>query len=161
MKNQLALFLILGAVFFALSVATAQSENYSTVLSRLKELKNQGRYAEAIPVARVFLQLAKEKYGLEGEAIGLDWLGILYHEQGRYAEAEPLYQESLSIYEKALGPEHPDVALSLNNLAELYRQQGRYSEAELLFQLALAIAENSLGPEHPDVALSLNNMADL
>ncbi len=27
---------------------------------------------------------------------------------------------SLAIWEKALGPDHPDVALSLNNLAELY-----------------------------------------
>jgi hypothetical protein len=31
--------------------------------------------------------------------------------------------------EKALGPEHPDTATSLNNLAGLYRAQGRYSDA--------------------------------
>ena len=37
--------------------------------------------------------------------------------QGRYAEAEPLYKRSLAIREKALGPDHPDVAQSLNNLA--------------------------------------------
>jgi hypothetical protein len=40
-----------------------------------------------------------------------------------------LYQRSLAIREKALGPDHPDTALSLNNLAELYRNQGRYEEA--------------------------------
>ena len=39
---------------------------------------------------------------------------------GRYAEAEPLYERALAIREKALGPDHPDVATSLNNLAVLY-----------------------------------------
>ncbi len=43
------------------------------------------------------------------------------HEQDRhpYAEAEPLYQRSLEILKMTLGPEHPDVAVSLNNLAGL------------------------------------------
>ena len=34
----------------------------------------------------------------------------LYQAQGRYADAEPLYKRSLAIREKALGPDHPDVA---------------------------------------------------
>ena len=41
--------------------------------------------------------------------------------QATTREAEPLYQRALAIKEKALGPNHPDVATSLNNLAELYR----------------------------------------
>jgi hypothetical protein len=40
-----------------------------------------------------------------------------------------LYKRSLAIGEKALGSEHPDVALALNNLAHLYQAQGRYAEA--------------------------------
>ncbi len=49
----------------------------------------------------------------------------VYFKQGRYAEAEPLVKRSLAIREKALGPEHPDVAQSLNNLAVVYVKQGR------------------------------------
>ena len=45
--------------------------------------------------------------------------------QGQYAKAEPLYQRSLAIWEKALGPDHPEVATSLNNLAVLYRRPRR------------------------------------
>ena len=60
-----------------------------------------------------------------------------------------MYQRALAIEEKALGPEHPDVATSLNNLAELYRDQGKYGEAEPLYQRALAIDEKALGPDHP------------
>ncbi len=61
----------------------------------------------------------------------------------------------------ALGPEHPDVATSLNNLAELYRVQGHYAAAEPLYQRSLAIWEKALGPEHPHVAQSLENYAAL
>ena len=89
------------------------------------------------------------------------WRRCTLDDEGRYAEAEPLYKRSLAILEKALGPEHPDVAQSLNNLAELYRQQGRYADAEPLYKRSLAIREKALGPEHPDVAQSLNNLAAL
>ena len=54
--------------------------------------------------------------------------------------------------EQVLGPEHPDTALSLNNLAELYHTQGKYAEAEPLSKRALVIYEQALGPEHPDTA---------
>ena len=57
-------------------------------------------------------------------------MAALYRAQGRYAEAEPLYRRSLAIEEKALGPDHPDLAISLHNIAGLYRAQGRYAEAE-------------------------------
>ncbi len=69
----------------------------------------------------------------------LNNLAQLYHVQGQYAEAVPLYQRALAIREKALGPEHPDVAQSLNNLAGLYDEQGHYAHAERALQLALAI----------------------
>src|SRR5262249_30712138 len=62
-------------------------------------------------------------------ATSINNLASLYNAQGRYAEAEPLYKRALAIGEKALGPEHPTVALSLNNLAALYNVQGRYAEA--------------------------------
>jgi CHAT domain-containing protein len=70
-----------------------------------------------------------------------------------------LYKRSLAIWEKVLGPEHPDVATSLNNIALLYYTTGRYGEAAPLLQRSLAILEKALGPEHPDVAMSLNNIA--
>ena len=70
-------------------------------------------------------------------------------------------KRSLAIQEKALGPNHPDVAMSLNNLAVLYGDQGRYADAEPLYKRSLAIKEKALGPDHPDVAESLNNLAEL
>lgn len=43
--------------------------------------------------------------------------------QGNLAEAKILYQRRLTIQEKALSPEHHDVAISLNDLAGLMYNQ--------------------------------------
>ena len=72
-----------------------------------------------------------------------------------------MFKESLAIYKKMLGDEHPDVADSLNNLASLYKNQGKYDEAEKMFKESLAMRKKMLGEEHPDVAQSLNNLAAL
>ena len=71
------------------------------------------------------------------------------------------HQLRLAIREKVLGPDHPDVAVSLNNLGVLYQNQGRYDDAEPLYQRALEIREKVLGPDHPDVAMSLDSLGML
>jgi CHAT domain-containing protein/tetratricopeptide (TPR) repeat protein len=80
---------------------------------------------------------------------------------GRYAEAIPLAQRALAIREKTLGPFHPDLATSLNDLAVLYYNQGRYGDAEPLYKRALSIREKALGRAHPHVALSMSNLGSL
>ncbi len=45
--------------------------------------------------------------------------------QGKLEEAGPLFKRSLGIRERVLGPDHPDVATSLNNLAGLLKEQVR------------------------------------
>ncbi len=68
---------------------------------------------------------------------------LLYQAQGHYAEAEPLFQHSLAIREKALGPEHPHVAKSLDNYAALLRQTARADEAARMEARAKAIRAKS------------------
>jgi tetratricopeptide (TPR) repeat protein len=91
----------------------------------------------------------------------LDAAGRNAYTLGRYGDAEPILEHALAIRKRALGPEHPDVAKSLNNLALLYEVQGLYAKAEPLLEQSLAILKKALGPEHPDVATSLNNLAEL
>ncbi len=78
-----------------------------------------------------------------------------------YTRARPLFERTLAIREKALGPAHPDTAASLNNLAALLQAQGDLAAARPLYERALAIYEKAFGPEHPDTATSLNNLASL
>jgi hypothetical protein len=54
-------------------------------------------------------------------------------------------KRSLAIDEKAHSPDHPDVGVSLNNLAGLYVRQGRYADAEPLLKRSLAIKEKIFG----------------
>jgi tetratricopeptide (TPR) repeat protein len=84
-----------------------------------------------------------------------------FYVRAAYAGARPLFERALAIREKALGPEHPDTATSLNNLALLLVTTSRLGEAEPLYRRALAIDEKSYGPDHPSVATDLNNLADL
>ena len=96
-----------------------------------------------------------------GEAEQLDKrVNALLH-AGKYAEAIPLAQRELAIYEKAFGPNHPDVATVLNNLALLHFSQGRYADAEPLLKRSLAIYEKAHGSDHPHVAVALNALAVL
>ncbi len=93
---------------------------------------------------------------------GCKWLrGFRSSKSNGRAESEPFYLRSLEISEKRFGPEHPQVALSLDHLADLYRAQSRYDEAEPLYRRALKISEKALGPEHPQVGLILEGYAHL
>jgi tetratricopeptide (TPR) repeat protein len=83
------------------------------------------------------------------------------YQAGQYDRAVGVAQKALQVAEQNVGPGHPDVATSLNNLAGLYDTQGDYARAEPLMKRALAIWEKALGPDHPDVALSLENLAAL
>ena len=86
-------------------------------------------------------------------------LADLYLKQRKYVQAEPLLKRALAIDEKTLGPDHPDVAKTLNNLAVLYLKQRNYAQAEAIYKRALAIDEKTLGPNHPNVAKSLSGLA--
>ena len=79
--------------------------------------------------------------GLGGHAhAGVEWDTLCQeaeslYQQG-YARATVVAKKALQVAEHALGPDHPDVARSLNELAELYRVQGQYAQAESLAKRA-------------------------
>ena len=87
--------------------------------------------------------------------------GVRLHLLARFGEAEFYFREALRIDEQFYGPDHPDVATHLNNLAALLKITNRQAEAEPLMRRALAIHEQSYGAEHPGVATNLNNLAAL
>ena len=70
-------------------------------------------------------------------------------------------RRALAIDEKSYGPDHPKVAIRLNNLAQLLQATKRLSEAEPLMRRALEIDEQSYGADHPNVARDLNNLVPL
>ncbi len=65
----------------------------------------------------------------------------------------------MAIDEKVLGPEHPNLASTRNNLAALYYIQDRYEEAEPLYKRSLHIAQKAFGSGHPNVVTIQENIA--
>jgi tetratricopeptide (TPR) repeat protein len=105
------------------------------------------------------------RYGVDIDmlpiALMADHYGSFLLARAAYAKAESLYQRALAILEKALGPDHPDVAWSLNGLGCLDTDLGRYAEAEALLERARAIREQALDPAHRDLAETLYDLAAL
>jgi hypothetical protein len=56
----------------------------------------------------------------------------LYVAEGQPGRAEPFYRRALTIRQKALGPSHPEVAKTLEDLASVLRKLGRSHEAVAL-----------------------------
>lgn len=116
---------------------------------------------------RLWAQLAEVAIAHAGDRLDLreSWrvshLAIIQEVSGKYDDARALYQRSLDLKEKVLGPDHPDVSDDLNNLGIVYEATGEYAEARKLYERALALREATLGPEHPEVAEALNNLATL
>jgi tetratricopeptide (TPR) repeat protein len=97
---------------------------------------------------------------------GIEWNVLIQeaaelHRAENYDRAALVAQKALQVAEQNVGPDHPDVAASLNNLAGLYQTQGQYPQSGPLYKRSLAIYEKALGPDHPYVATSLNNLAML
>ena len=83
------------------------------------------------------------------------------YQAGKYAAALPVAQQLLALREKEFGPDHPMVAMPLNDLGTIHYNLGQYAVAEPLYKRSLAIREKTLGPEHAEVASVLNNLGDL
>lgn len=66
--------------------------------------------------------------------------------------------KALSIRERVLGTDHPDTALSCNNIGFVYYTIGDYVKALGYHYKALAIRKKVLGTVHPDTAQSYNNI---
>ena len=79
---------------------------------------------------------------------------------GDYASAEQLLREAALLQEASLGPLHPDLANTLNNLGVVCEITEKPDDAEDCFRRACAIASTVLEPDHPFVATSRKNLED-
>src|SRR5262245_2171550 len=79
---------------------------------------------------------------------------------GNYAAAEKLLREAAALQEQTLGPHHPDLANTLNNLGVVCEMTDDPIDAEHYFRRAYTIATATLAPDHPFVATSSKNLHD-
>jgi hypothetical protein len=79
---------------------------------------------------------------------------------GDYASAERFLREAANLQEATLGPLHPDLANTLNNLGVVCEITDKPVEAEHCFRRAWGISSAVLQPDHPFVITSRKNLED-
>jgi hypothetical protein len=79
---------------------------------------------------------------------------------GNYSAAEELLHEAAALQQQTLGPHHPDLANTLNNLGVVCEMTDNPIDAEHYFRRAYSIATATLAPDHPFVATSRKNLHD-
>jgi serine/threonine protein kinase/tetratricopeptide (TPR) repeat protein len=95
----------------------------------------------------------------EVEAEVCNTIGEVYMALGDYAQAEGMITNALAIRRRVLGPEHVDLAASLNSLGAVLWYEDRLGEADERHREALVMRRKLLPKDDLEIARSLNNLA--
>ena len=86
--------------------------------------------------------------------------GGVFYRQGRHDEALEHYRRALKVQTSVLGPDDPQVAMTLNHIGNAMMEMGEYATSREYCERSLDV-RRKLGARHPKVAASLNNLAEL
>jgi CHAT domain-containing protein len=177
--------MVLGALLAAACAAAAQpvpNEDDAAVAARATALTRradrlceEGRLAEALPLAEQALRLRRQLYppdrypqGHAALAQGLNLVGALHEARGEHTEALRHHREALAMYRKLYPPErypegHAALLVSLTNMGLLFSARGEHAEALGCHREALAMGRRLYPPEsyprgHRFLAGSLSNL---
>lgn len=166
LKSTLALF-ILALAALGVSAAQGAGQGEAAEADRLNtqvlKLYREGKYDEALPVAKRVVELREKALGGEDlkVAYALANLGKIYALKGNAKEAEPHLARALAIAEKHAAAE-TDFAADLNTqLGVLSVDAGKYKEGEPFLRRVLEIKEKVHGAENRRVVPALLNLADV
>jgi tetratricopeptide (TPR) repeat protein len=70
---------------------------------------------------------------------------------GEYSKALSSQEKVLEIRQQSLPPNHPDLAMSYNNIGAVYDNMGEYSKAQSFYKRAMDIGEKLLPLNHPEL----------
>ncbi len=119
------------------------------------------RYTEAMIWAHTAVPLAEHTGRDDERARSQSYLGEVFYGLGEYAQARVHQERALQLKEKALGADHPGVAVSLTRLGNASASQGQYEDAKAHYERALRIREEALGTGHPTLVPVLNNLGNV
>jgi tetratricopeptide (TPR) repeat protein len=113
------------------------------------------------PHAEVIARVADEAGIIKPTDRLMAVLGEYFRGKGLYGEAEQWVRRAFEIGEESLGPNHPNVATLVNNLAGLLLDTNRSDEAEPMLRRVVKILKNPGGEPLPNYSGALNNLAGL
>jgi tetratricopeptide (TPR) repeat protein len=100
-----------------------------------------------------------------GDTSGPAWLdrlstyALTLRAAGALDEAEAIYRQVLARQRAVLGSPHPDLAITLNNLAFLLSRREQFDEAAALYRESVDMQVGIFGPAHPNSLMLMGNLA--
>jgi TonB family protein len=159
-------FLFLATLLFATSFNLQQESPELQEATKLNDsavkLYNQGKYDEALPVAKRSLEI-REKLLPKNDALissSLINLGEIHLARKDYKAAKDVFQRLLQLQEEQFGPDDVNLAFTLDRLAVLHYVARNSRETEAAYKRALALREKALGPDDVQVAESLFKLGE-
>ena len=133
-----------------------------TLNRNVVKLFGEGKYDEALPLAKRVLEIRERNLEPEDEQIATAALNLaeLYYAKKKLSDSEALFERVLTIYEKKFGANDRRVAKVLDRLALVYFNRTNYGAAESAFKRVLMTIENMPGAHTLEVADSLHNLAE-
>ena len=86
---------------------------------------------------------------------------MAYASKGDYEKSLEYNNNALAARIKTFGEQHPDVALSYNNMAFTFEKAGMVDKALEYYDKALRVFEATLGKDHPYYTITKENADDL
>lgn len=131
--------------------------------SKVIKLYGEGKYDEALPLAKRALELREEALGTSHEDIIplLTNLGELYRAKRKFGDARSSFERALAIAEKAFGPDDIRIAHIADMLGLIAYEQHQTKDAASFFERSLAIKDKRLSPGDVETAPTLFNLAEL
>lgn len=131
--------------------------------SEVVRLYGQGKYDEALPLARRVVELREKSLGADHPAVAgaLHNLGTLLVARKEYGEAEKVYQRALAVAEKG-GAAQAEFAGEVSTQLGLLRfRAGDYAAAERHQMRGLALKEQARGATHAGLLPNLLNLVEV
>jgi hypothetical protein len=170
---------VLGTLAFLFAIlvtaipAAAQLDRWNDLTQRAGQLAAQGRFADALLVAKEALSVAESTFGKTHVNYGMsqNGLGYVLMQMGNLDEAEVQFVSATHTIETGAGPENVALLYSLGNLAQLYYiratasqanstlMQQHLAQAEHYGNAALAVAEKNFGKDDIKIATFLEGLA--
>jgi tetratricopeptide (TPR) repeat protein len=135
-----------------------------TVARDLEAIGLAQQFAGDFPASRLSYEQALRIRLAEGRlhpkvAEDLNELGTVAYFQHDSAAAEKYWRQSLPLTEKVLGPDHPDVGSTLNNLARVLVEQRKFAQAVPLLTRSTELYLAQRTDTHDDLAFIFANLA--
>ncbi|HUE84182.1 MAG TPA: TonB family protein [Pyrinomonadaceae bacterium] len=145
-----------------LSVQSEKLKEAASLATTVTELHRQGKYDEAIPIAKRVLTLREASLpaGDDSVVAAITNLAELYNNVGNYRSASELYERLLRVREKSLGKGDVKVLPILTKLAYLSYTIGDYRKSEMSFRRILSINEETFGDSSAEVSQAQYQLAE-